>query len=63
MTVLEVYLAIDNGDRFYTEDQFGNRAEVRKYKCACGRGSLRSAPDATRWNNLDNLRICSWRAA
>ncbi|GAA1789304.1 hypothetical protein GCM10009795_038820 [Nocardioides hankookensis] len=63
MTVSEVYRAMDRGERFYTEDQFGNRAAVHKYNCPCGRGSLRSAPDCTRWNNLDSLRICSWRAA
>jgi hypothetical protein len=63
MTVSEVYSAMDRGVRFYTEDRYGNQAWVHKYACPCGRGSLRSAPDCTTGNNLDNLRICSWRAA
>lgn len=63
MTVVEVYAAMAGGEEFYTQDQYGNRASVHKYTCACGRGSLRSAPDCTTGNNLDHLRICSWRAA
>lgn len=61
-TVAEVWNAIDSGDAFYTE-AYGYRARVEKFRCPCGRGSLRSAADAITANNLDNLRICRWRAA
>lgn len=63
MTVQEVWRKLDAGHFFYTSDSYGNVAAVRKYDCPCGRGSLRSAPDATKANNLDNLRLCRWKAA
>lgn len=61
-TVQEVWDAIDGGHTFYTYAN-GYRATVEKYWCGCGLGSLRSSQDATTANNLDNLRLCRWRAA
>lgn len=63
LSVAEVWAAMDRGAVFYTADRFGNVALVEKYYCGCRQGSLRSKADATTANNLDNLRICSWRAA
>lgn len=61
-TVAEVWDAIDRGHAFYTYAD-GLTANVEKYRCPCGLGSLRSSRDATTANNLDNLRICRWQAA
>jgi hypothetical protein len=61
-TVHEVWRGIDAGDVFYTYAD-GKVALVHKYRCACGVDSLRSAPDSTTANNLDNLRLCRWKAA
>ena len=36
---------------------------VRMYRSPCGSGSLRSAADSATANNLDNLRLCRWKAA
>ncbi|GAA1725873.1 DUF3892 domain-containing protein [Aeromicrobium alkaliterrae] len=63
MTVREVWTAMDDGDRFYTADADGNTAWVKKLWCGCGKGSLKSEPDRTTANNLDNLRLCSWSAS
>lgn len=63
LTVKEIYAAMDAGDRFYTRGATsGKTAWVRKFDCPCGRGSLKSAPDRTTDNNLDNLRLCSWKS-
>ncbi len=57
-TVQEIYELMGQGHRFYTEAPFsGLRAWVNKWDCACGRGTLRSSPDAVTANNLDSL-IC-----
>jgi len=61
-TVQEVWTAIGQGDRFYTEVD-GFEADVQIYRCPCGHGSLKSDPDATTANNLDSLRLCRWKAA
>ena len=61
-TVAEVWAAMDAGHTFYTYGG-GQVALVHKYRCGCGLGSLRSAADATTLNNLDYLRLCSWKAA
>lgn len=63
LDVKQVWTAIDRGDEFYTSDDRGNTASVEKFNCPCGKGSLRSKADATTANNLDNLRICRWKAA
>lgn len=57
-TVQQIYGYMNQGHRFYTEAPFsGLRALVNKWDCPCGRGTLRSAPDAVTANNLDSL-IC-----
>lgn len=61
-SVQQVWDAIDRGHTFYTYAN-GRQASVHKLHCGCGRGSLRSGADATTANNLDSLRLCSWRAA
>lgn len=61
-TVQQVWNAMDLGHTFYTYAN-GYAAQVRKFRCPCGRGSLRSSADATTANNLDNLRLCRWKAA
>lgn len=61
-TVSQVLTAMGNGHRFYTQAN-GFTALVNRYTCPCGLVTLRSSPDATTANNLDNLRICRWRAA
>lgn len=62
-TVEQVRSAILNGTRFYTvSPSTGKIANVERFDCACGVKTIRSSPDAVRDNNLDNLRICSWRS-
>lgn len=61
-TVRQVWDAMDSGHTFYTYGG-GKVALVHKYHCACGVGSLRSAPDATVENNLDYIRLCRWSAS
>ena len=61
-TVEEVRRAIWNGHRFYTVSPSTRRiANVERYDCWCGVKTIRSAADAVYDNNLDNLRLCSWR--
>jgi Protein of unknown function (DUF3892) len=52
--VTEVREKIEAGDRFYTEDADGNKADVELY----GDEWIRTDPDAETDNNLDNLRAC-----
>lgn len=61
-TLAEVLDAMKRGDTFYTiSPSTGKRAEVRSEPCgSCRRTIIRSAPDAVRDNNLDNLRLCNW---
>ena len=58
----EVVAALNTGDRFYTiGTSTGKRAEVETYNCGnCKTTHIRSNPDSTTDNNLDELRICSW---
>jgi hypothetical protein len=60
-TVMDVYRGIQSGDRYFTDDLIENKAaRVRPYRCGmCGRETLRSDPDATTRNNLDNLSSCA----
>lgn len=62
LTLAEVIQMIDRGDQFYTQGvQSGKVAKVEKYACQyCRRYHIRSAADAVKDNNLDNLRICNW---
>lgn len=58
-TVVQARTAIARGDVFYTvSPSTGKQARVRAYDCPCGVKSLRSAPDAVKDNNLDNLLNC-----
>ena len=56
----EVLKAMDAKDEFYTlGEQSGKTAAVDKYVCPfCTQTHIRSAPDATKDNNLDNLPRC-----
>lgn len=58
-TVSQAYDAMDKGDTFYTEKPKGSRASVKKFHCGeCNFDTLRSGPDATKENNLDNMPNC-----
>lgn len=60
MTVSEVYIEIDAGNRFYTRSpSTGVIAVVHRYQChQCMTRSLQSGADAVRDNNLDDLPEC-----
>lgn len=61
-TVQEVIVAMGQGDTFYTQgEQSGKVARIEVVqRCAiCGRAYLRSAADAVKDNNLDNLPTCN----
>jgi Protein of unknown function (DUF3892) len=63
--VMGVRAAIRNGHRFYTMDSLGNTADVEPYDAYTPSGvvyTIRSTPDCTYGNNLDNLRVCSWKS-
>ena len=62
LTLNQVIHMMDNGDNFYTIGlQTGKSAWVEKYFCrSCNRYHIRSAPDHTTDNNLDNLRYCKF---
>lgn len=62
LSLAEVIQMIDRGDQFFTQGvQSGKVARVEKYVCPhCRRYHIRSAADAVKDNNLDNLRICQW---
>ena len=62
LTLSQVIQMIDGGDQFYTQGvQSGKIANVEKYVCQhCRQYHIRSAPDAVKDNNLDNLRFCNW---
>jgi hypothetical protein len=58
-TLSEVYTAMRSGDTFHTQGRNSGRvAEVRSYRCSCGRDTLRSEGDVVQDNNLDNLGGC-----
>jgi hypothetical protein len=58
-----VLMMMDRGDIFYTKGTTsGKVAKVEKYWCSsCEKYHIRSSPDATTDNNLDNLRYCHWK--
>jgi len=59
-SVSQVSQWMDEGHTFVTRSpSTGREADVRKYRCRCGYQTLRSAPDAVRDNNLDNLPKCN----
>jgi hypothetical protein len=64
-TVAQVRSAIRDGDRFYTQSPSTNRtADVEPYNVVVNGETIytiRSSPDAIHDNNLDNLRVCSWK--
>jgi len=62
-TLAQVIEAMDRGDVFYTQgERTGTLACVQKYvRTLCRRTYIRSTPNATRENNLDNLRRCRWQ--
>ena len=57
----EVLKAMDSNDTFYTFGELSRKtAEVEKYKCPnCADTHIRSAADAVKDNNLDNLPACN----
>lgn len=61
-TLDEVLSAMERGDTFYTQGRESGRvASVEKYVCShCRRTYIRSGPDATTDNNLDNLPTCRY---
>lgn len=65
-TVMEVRQELRRGVRFYTMDPLtGATADVEPYDAHVGGQiirTIRSTPDATPRNNLDNLRVCRWRS-
>jgi Protein of unknown function (DUF3892) len=65
-TVQQVRNALANGDRFYTvSPSTGLTADVKADDCnigGCTVKTIRSHADAVTDNNLDNLRVCSWKS-
>lgn len=66
-TVAQVRNAIRTGNRrFYTYDPEAKKtADVEPYDAYVGGRliqTIRSSPDATVRNNLDNLRACRWKS-
>lgn len=61
LTLTQVIQMIDRGERFYTVgSQSGKTAWVEKYYCPhCRQYHIKSAADAVRDNNLDNLPYCT----
>jgi hypothetical protein len=64
-TVTQVRDMLDKSDVFYTTDSKGTIALVRKATCKketnvgeCDVKTIKSAADATKDNNLDNLATC-----
>lgn len=60
-TLVEVINSINAGNTFYTQGATtGKVARVEKYLCSyCNQWHIKSAADAVRDNNLDNLPYCS----
>ena len=65
LRVDEVVNYLSQGVLFYTKGLLtGKVALVQSYYCSKCRGyHIRSAADATKDNNLDYLRVCSWKKA
>jgi hypothetical protein len=50
-------------DTYHTQGKTsGKIAYVELWDCSCGIKTIRSQSDAVADNNLDNLRLCSWKA-
>lgn len=61
-TVKDVYALLDAGHEILSRSPGGGpNAKVHKYQCTCGYETLRSAADATKANNLDELPRCNCR--
>lgn len=64
--VMDVRAAIYRGNRFYTQSpSTGRTADVEAYDFHYNGQTIRtirSTPDCVADNNLDNLRVCSWKA-
>lgn len=59
-SVADVVRALSAGDTFYSTGGTGRRARVSSYPCtSCGKTYIRTHPDDTLIDNLDNLRRCS----
>jgi len=43
---------------FFSEDLAKQRVAVRRYRCKCGRGTIRTGPDDIRDNNLSTKGRC-----
>ena len=67
LTVAEVRAAIEEGDLFYTVgSSSGDFAVVRLDDCRIGEctvETIRTSPDDEKDDNLDEMRVCSWKAA
>jgi hypothetical protein len=62
--VQEVRSRIAAGDYYYTVSPSTSlRATVEAYNCWCGVQTIRTKADAVHDNNLDNMRVCNWKAA
>jgi hypothetical protein len=60
--VAEVRRKLRAGDRFYTVGiASGDEADVQAFDCWCSVKTIRSDPDQVTDNNLDDLRLCSWK--
>jgi hypothetical protein len=56
--VSQVYVLMNQGNRFFTvSPSTGRRAVVEPWHC-CGIATLRTRPDIVADNNLDNLDAC-----
>jgi hypothetical protein len=61
-TVDEVWLALHEGDRFYTNDGHGRRAFLERWECrTCGLRTVRTAPGSVSDSNLDCWPRCGAR--
>ena len=65
LSVEEVVHLMRQGVLFYTKgEKSGKTAMVNYYHCSkCNQYHIRSAADAVKDNNLDELRVCVWSSA
>jgi len=45
--------------RYFSTDRDAKRVQVRRYKCACGRKTIRTEPDDLHDNNLSEKGPCT----